>query len=78
VFVELQQIVGGSDQAPFRANGRSSSSVEPLDATVELGVGEDRLDQLLSLAVELGAVVGRQDAAYERVEVAVPARPRRR
>ena len=42
---------------------------------VELGVGEHRLDELLSLSVELAAAVGVQDAAHERVEAAVPARP---
>jgi hypothetical protein len=72
VLVELQQVVGGGDQAPFRSDRRSSPSVEAVDAAVELGVSEDGLDQFLSLSVELGAVVGFKDAGHERVEAAVP------
>ena len=49
VSVELQQVVGGGDQAPFRADGRPTPAFEPPRASVLLDVGEDRLDHLLSL-----------------------------
>jgi hypothetical protein len=51
--------------------------VEAIEAAVELRVAEYRLDELLSLSVELDAAVGVQDAAHERVQAAVPARSRR-
>jgi hypothetical protein len=55
VSPEFEQVVGGGDQSPFGAGGRSASSVEAIHAAVELGVAEHRLDDLLALAVELGA-----------------------
>src|SRR3954453_3158348 len=73
--MELEQVVGCRDQARFGPDGGSASSVEPVEAPVELGIGEHRLDELLSLSVELVSAVGVQDAAHERVEATVPARP---
>jgi hypothetical protein len=49
VAVELEQVVGGGDQAPFGADGCPASSVEAVQAAVELGLREHRLDELLSL-----------------------------
>src|SRR5438309_8457159 len=40
VLVELQQVVGGGDQAPFRACGGSASSQKLIDAPVVLGLCE--------------------------------------
>jgi hypothetical protein len=57
VLVKLQEVVGRADQAPFGPNGGPASSVKAVSATVELGVGEHRLDKLVSLSVELAAVV---------------------
>src|SRR4051812_22471146 len=74
VLVELEKVVGRVDQAPFGANGGSASAVKAIEATVELGVGEHRLDELLSLSIELAAVVGVEHAAHEGVEATVPAR----
>ena len=48
VSVELQEVVSGCDQAPFRANGRPASAFEPPRAPVLLDLGEDRLDHPLS------------------------------
>jgi hypothetical protein len=48
VSVELQKVVSGGDQAPFRANGRPASSFEAPDPSVRLDLGEDRLDHALS------------------------------
>jgi hypothetical protein len=67
-------VVGGGDQPPFTSAGGSSSSLEAIDATVELRVGEDGLDQFVAFGVQRGADVGREDAAYEGVASAVPAR----
>src|SRR4051794_28294848 len=74
VSVELEEVVGGGDQSPFRADRAAASSSEAIDAAVELRVGEDRLDHRLALAVELAAGLGRQDSAHEGVKAAVPAR----
>jgi hypothetical protein len=57
VSVELEEVVRRGDQSPFGADGGSASSSEAVDAAVELGVGEDRLDDRLALAVELAAAV---------------------
>ena len=75
VAVELEEVVGGGDQPPFRAAGGSSSSLEAVDAPVELGVSEDRLDHRLAFSVELAAGVGLEHAAHERVGAAAPAGP---
>ena len=52
VLVELEEVVGGGDQAPFGADGGSASSVEAGEAAVVFGVAEQGLDQVLALAVE--------------------------
>src|SRR5829696_9684674 len=70
---ELQEVVGSVGQAPFGAGGGSAAAQEAVDAAVELGVGEDRLDHRLAFGVELAARVGVKDAAHERVKAAVPA-----
>src|SRR3954468_24892322 len=72
---ELQAVVGGGDQAPFRAGSGSAAALEAVAAAVEPGVGEHRLDHALALGVEAAAAIGRQDATHERVEPAVPAGP---
>jgi len=51
VLVELQQVVGGGDQSPFRACGGSASSQKLTDAPVVLGLCEHRLDHHLSSSV---------------------------
>jgi hypothetical protein len=48
VPVELQQVVGGSDEPPLGSHGGSSSALETIDATVELCVSEHRLDHRLA------------------------------
>ena len=48
---ELEQVVGGGDQSPFRAHRGSSSTLEAVAATVELGVAEDRFDHALAFGV---------------------------
>jgi hypothetical protein len=42
VAPDLQQVVGGRDQPPFRVAGGSASALEAVDLAVELGVAEDR------------------------------------
>jgi len=59
VAPELEQVVGGGDQAPFRATGGSAAALEAVDAAVEFGVCEDRFDHLGALAVDLRAGLGR-------------------
>jgi hypothetical protein len=44
VSVELEEVVGGGDQAPFRAGGHPASAFEASDASVGLDLAEDRLD----------------------------------
>ena len=44
VAVELEEVVGGGDQPPFRPAGGSAAALEAVDAAVELGVGEHGLD----------------------------------
>src|SRR4051794_25708866 len=74
VRVKLQQIVRGGDQPPLRARRDSAAALEAVDATVELCVGEGRLNHCAAPSVELAAMIGRQDSAHEGVEAAVPAR----
>jgi hypothetical protein len=76
MLVQLEQVVGGHGQAPFGADGGSPAAVEPADAAVVFGVGEDRLDDVLSLLVERFAVLGREHVAHEVIDAAAPARPR--
>jgi hypothetical protein len=49
---------------PLAANGRSAAALEPVDAAVELGVREHRLDHCLARAVERAAMLGGQNAAF--------------
>jgi hypothetical protein len=53
VRVELEQVVGGGDKPPFGSDGGSSSTLEEIDATVELGLSEHRLDHPLALSMKL-------------------------
>ena len=75
--MEFEQVVGGHGEASFGSDGGSSAAVESADAAVVFGVAEDRLDDVLSLPVERGAVLGRQDVAHEVIDAAAPARPGR-
>ena len=43
VLVELERVVGGGDQSPFRAHRRSASSLEAVDAPVVFGLREHGL-----------------------------------
>src|SRR5918995_4106273 len=76
VAVELEEVVGGGDQSPFRADGAASSSSEAVQAAVELHLREHGLDHRLALAVELAAAIGGEDAAHLVVVAAVPVAPR--
>lgn len=76
MLVELQEVVGGGDQPPFRERGRSSSSLELVDAPVVLGLCEHRLDHRLSSSVEPVCILGRERLAHRRVPFALPSRPR--
>jgi hypothetical protein len=44
VPMELQEIVGGRDEPPFRAGGGPTAAFEPPDPAVRLDLAEDRLD----------------------------------
>src|SRR3954453_20110709 len=69
VSVELQEVVGGRDEAPLDADGGASSSAE----AVELRVAEHRLDHRLALPIKRAAVVAGEDSAHEGVVAAFPA-----
>src|SRR3954453_22347692 len=61
---ELEQVVGGGDELPFGLAGAAASPLEAIDPAEELGVGEDRFDDLLATPVErlpLGGVEHRFD-----------------
>jgi hypothetical protein len=58
VSVELEEIVGGRDEAPLGPNSAASSSSEAIKAAVELHLREHRLDHRLPTAVEAAAAVG--------------------
>src|ERR687886_548359 len=75
VAVELQEVVGGGDQSPFRPARRSSAALEAVDPSVELRVSEYRLDQRGAFLVERLAGVGLKHAPHERVRAALPAGP---
>src|SRR5215213_5918252 len=62
--VSSPEVVCGGDQAPFRAGGVSASSVEAVDAAVELRLAEHGLDHRLAFAVKLGAALSRQLLAH--------------
>jgi hypothetical protein len=46
--VELEEVVGGVDEAPFGVAGGSAAALEAVEAAVELRVGEHWFDCLLS------------------------------
>src|SRR4051795_11684661 len=71
VSVELQEVVGGRDEAPLGADGGASSSSE----AVELRVAEHRLDHRLALPIKRAAVVAGEDSAHEGVVAPFPAAP---
>ena len=52
VAVELEEVVCGGDQSPFRPGGRSASSREPVEPAIELHLREHRLDHRLAFSVE--------------------------
>jgi hypothetical protein len=55
VVVELEQILGGGVQSPFRPCGGSASSSELSEAAVVLDLSEGRLDRLRALVKERAA-----------------------
>jgi dienelactone hydrolase len=73
VVVELEEVVGGCDQAPFRPRGGTASSSQPGDPAVVFDLSEHRLDAASSFFVELAADLDREHAAHERVHAAFPA-----
>src|SRR5215218_801554 len=75
VAPELEEVVGGGDEAPFGAGGVSAAAVEAVDAAIEFGLAEDGFDHGLAFAVELGAAVGREPLAHRGVGAALPAGP---
>src|SRR3954468_22756627 len=76
VAVELEEVVGGGDQSPFRAAGRSAAALKALDLAVELQLAEDRLDRGLALPVKRAPLRGREHAAHGVIETASPSRAR--
>src|SRR5215216_6212385 len=72
VAVELEEVVAGGDEPPFRAAGRSSAALEASDLAVELQLTEDRFDRGLAPPVERTAIRGREHASHEVVEAAGP------
>ena len=53
--------MGGGDELPFSGAGGQSAALEALDASQGLGVGEDRLDDLLAAAIERLAIGSVED-----------------
>src|SRR3954447_9131219 len=49
---ELEDVVGGGDELPFGGAGGQAASLEAVDPPQGLGVGEDRLDDLLAAAIK--------------------------
>ena len=58
VVVELQEVVGGCDQAPLRPRGGPASSSEPGHPAVVFDLPEHRLDAVSSFDVQLAAEIG--------------------
>jgi hypothetical protein len=50
--VELEEVVAGGDELPFRAAGVQAAALESRDPAQELGAGEHRFDDVLALVVE--------------------------
>ena len=71
--VELQEVVGGCDQAPLGPRRGPASSSEPAHPAVVFDLPEHRLDAVSSLDVQPAAEIGREDTAHERVHAAHPA-----
>src|SRR5436305_14430054 len=57
VLPELEEVVGRGDQSPFGPAGPQASSLEAVDPSVVFRLREHRLDDRLSLPVELFAFV---------------------
>jgi hypothetical protein len=55
------EVVGGGDELPFGLAGGQAAALESVDAAQELGVGEDRFDDLLSASVERASLVAVED-----------------
>ena len=72
VAVELEEIVGGGDEPPFRPAGRSSAALEAADLSVELQLAEDGFDRCLALALEPAAVWGCEHASHKVIEAPGP------
>src|SRR5215217_9548030 len=51
VAVELEEVVAGGDEPPFRPAGRSPAALEAADLAAVLQLTEDRLDRGLAPAV---------------------------
>ena len=56
--VSSPEIVSGGDELPFCGAGGQAAALEAIDPPQELGVGEDRFDDLLPAAVERPAFAG--------------------
>jgi hypothetical protein len=72
VAVQLQEIVGGGDEPPFRAAGRSAAALEAADLTVALELPENGLDRGLALAGERAAAGGSEHVSHEVIKPAGP------
>jgi PPOX class probable F420-dependent enzyme len=70
--VELQKVVSGRNQAPFRACGRPASSFEALDPTVRLDLRKDGFDHALAFGIELATRLGDHHSAHEVIGPAEP------
>jgi hypothetical protein len=57
VAVELEQVVGGRQQPPFGADGRSAAAQEAVSAAVGLDLPEHRLDGRLAAPIELAVAL---------------------
>ena len=73
--MELQKVVCGGDQTPFRARGRPASSFEAPDPAVDLDLGEVRLEQSLAPAVEGAARLAGEHPAHEVIGPAAASPP---
>ena len=70
--VELQQVVGRGDQAPFRSARGSAAALEASHLAVELQLAEDGFDRCLALALEPAAVWGCEHASHKVIEAPGP------
>lgn len=74
VAVGLLQVVRRGDQSPLWACGRPAAVLETVDAPVEPGVSEHRLDHAFAFAVGRASSFAFKDASHEPLETAIPAR----